>query len=209
MTAKSSKELDIKELFDVIVSKGLTPNQFYLLCSMAEGISPRAINIYQDIRALELDQWVLKGQDLLYTITDKGQAALQDINLSFKLQKSKILKSSMGDNFSEMIDKYLELWPKGKLPSGKSAREAKVNLEPAFKWFFDNHSYTWETIFEATKNYEYEYRVNSYNYMRTSKYFIRKQQADKTWDSELANYCERVISGDHDNEPEHFSEKVV
>ena len=34
--------------------------------------------------------------------------------------------------------------------------------------------------------------------MRTSQYFIRKQSTDKTWDSDLATYCEIVNSDDNE-----------
>ena len=35
--------------------------------------------------------------------------------------------------------------------------------------------------------------------MRTSQYFVRKQAVDKTWDSDLANYCELVINKPDDD----------
>ena len=41
-----------------------------------------------------------------------------------------------------------------------------------------------------------------------SQYFIRKNNVDKTWDSELANYCDMIING-LDNISPHFSETVV
>jgi hypothetical protein len=43
--------------------------------------------------------------------------------------------------------------------------------------------------------------------MRTSQYFIRKQNTDKTWDSDLATYCELIISGE-DEVIDYFKERV-
>jgi hypothetical protein len=47
--------------------------------------------------------------------------------------------------------------------------------------------------------------------MRTSQYFIRKlNPAEKTFESELANYCEVYLNGSDDyGYDSHFKEKVV
>jgi len=46
--------------------------------------------------------------------------------------------------------------------------------------------------------------------MRTSQYFIRKTNtAEKTFESELADYCNMYINGGNDYEEKHFSERVV
>jgi hypothetical protein len=45
--------------------------------------------------------------------------------------------------------------------------------------------------------------------MRNSQYFIRKQNSDKSWDSELANCCDIILSGDDQDDSPHFSERVV
>jgi len=45
--------------------------------------------------------------------------------------------------------------------------------------------------------------------MKNSQYFIRKQNTDKSWDSELANYCEIIINGEDLEDAPHFSDKVV
>ena len=43
--------------------------------------------------------------------------------------------------------------------------------------------------------------------MRTSQYFIRKQNVDKTWESELANYCE-LINNNPDVDVVYFKDQV-
>jgi len=45
--------------------------------------------------------------------------------------------------------------------------------------------------------------------MKTSQYFIRKQNLDRESDSELANYCDIIINGTEDADQTYFSEKVV
>jgi hypothetical protein len=117
----------------------------------------------------------------------------------------------MGDDFSTRIEEYLEIFPKFKLPSGKYARSYKKNLENNFRWFFETHSYDWDTVISATKMYVDEYERQGYKYMRTSQYFIRKlNPAEKTFESELANYCEVYLNGSDDyGYDSHFKEKVV
>jgi hypothetical protein len=44
--------------------------------------------------------------------------------------------------------------------------------------------------------------------MRTSQYFIRKQDNDKTFDSDLANYCE-MIKNNPDEGRVYFKERIV
>lgn len=45
--------------------------------------------------------------------------------------------------------------------------------------------------------------------MRTSQYFIRKQNnSDKTFESDLANFCEEYLNGE-DTVEQFFREKIV
>ena len=75
---------------------------------------------------------------------------------------------------------------------------------------FDNHEYSWETVLESTKRYVDEYEANGYKYMRTSQYFIRKQTAaEKSFESELANYCDMLNNGTETYNDFKFKEKVV
>ena len=116
----------------------------------------------------------------------------------------------MGEDFAQNIDDYLEIFPKFKLPSGKYARSNKKNLENTFRWFFENYDYNWTTLLSATQRYVNEFEVNGYKYMRTSQYFVRKQATDKTYDSELATYCDVILNGDEDyDNSNHFGENIV
>jgi CMP-N-acetylneuraminic acid synthetase len=110
----------------------------------------------------------------------------------FKKAKKKITKDLLGDNFTSNIKTYVEIFPNRKLSSGKYARVNPKNLENSFRWFFENYEYDWDMIFKATKKYIYDYSLKNYEYMRTSQYFIRKQNIDKTYDSELADYCNMI-----------------
>lgn len=196
------------ELFNLMTSQQLTPNQFYLLINMQEGTSPPHINIHQELRTLVSGEWVTSDNKLL----PKAITLIQQAEGFFKVQKKKTNGQLMGDEFNVNIEKYQSLFPKKKLPSGKAARSAPSNVETNFRWFFEKHQYSWDTIFKATAIYvdEYERKTPPYMYMRTSAYFIRKTELDKSIVSDLANYCDIVESGEDLNIGDtHFSDRVV
>ncbi len=144
-----------------------------------------------------------------YELQPQAISLIEQVESYFTLHKKKTSNQAMGQGYEDKIQEYLEIFPKMKLPSGKAARTDKKNVEVAFKWSFENHQYSWDTILQATKLYVDEYRRNNYKYMQTSQYFIRKMMADRTWSSELANWCSNVESGDIDNQQDYFSDKVV
>lgn len=161
------------------------------------------INPHAELRALQVDNWIDKDKIL----TPKAKLLLEQVECYFCVQKKKVSKI-LGDDAETMMVTYLELFPKIKLPSGKQARADIKNVETAFQWFFANYKYSWETILEATLRYTDEFQLKGYLYMQTSQYFIRKQQSDKSWGSELANWCASIEAGP-DESSKHFSESVV
>ncbi len=193
------------EMFNLITKEGLTPNQFYLLYSMRESISPSHINLHQELRMLSSNAWISDENKL----QPKSTLLVQQIEGFFKVQKKKTNSDLMGEGAIDNIDKYQSLFPRKKLPSGKVARSDKTNVENNFRWFFETHKYSWETILKATAHYVDEYEAKNYLYMRTSAYFIRKTELDKSIISDLADYCAIVESGDDLNQDTHFSDRVV
>ena len=193
----------MEKIFQKLMIAGITPNQYYVLWCMREKLQPSMINIHLERRGLG-DDW-LDG-DLL---TGKATSLLIEIDENFKDKKAKNDKDLMGPDHMKKIEEYRELFPEGKIPSGKYARDAVKNLEVNFKWFFKIHEYDWETILKATKRYVNEYRQKNYDYMRTSKYFIKKQEKDGSITSDLASYCDMVIKGTGEAEQFVFPDNVV
>ena len=188
----------MKELFDKLENKQISPDAFYMLWSIREKVLPKVIPMFLGIRNLKKLGY-LDGQG---NITAEGNALLDYIAGPYDSS------AAVTDEVSN-IDKYISIFPKGKLPSGKPARVNKKNIADAFKWFLKNYDYDWDTILHATLYYIETYEKTNFMYMRNSQYFIRKQNTDKSWDSELANYCEIIINGDDEDTTPHFSEKVV
>ena len=190
------------EIFTKVIQNGLTPNSFYVLYCIKEKIVPHnSINKALECKRLQTDHWLTESLEL----TDKSIIFMAEIDGYFKKSKKKTSKDLMGHNFMQNIEAYVNIFPNKKLSSGKYARVPAKNLENAFRWFFENYSYDWETIFLATQKYVSE---NENGYMRTSQYFVRKQNSDKTWDSDLSVSCEYIINSP-DEDDDVFSELIV
>lgn len=197
----------MKDVFNKLLKNSLSPNTYYVLYCINENIVPNnGVSKELELKRLESDGWLTKDKEL----TEKSTILLKEINSYFKASKKKTSKAVMGEDFAQNIEDYLEIFPKFKLPSGKYARSNKKNLENTFRWFFENYNYDWATILSATQRYVNEFEINGFKYMRTSQYFVRKQATDKTFDSELATYCDVILNGDEDyDNSSHFSEDVV
>ena len=193
------------EIFTKLIQNDLTPNSFYVLYCIKEKIVPHnSINKALECKRLQKDQWLTESLEL----TDKSIIFITEIDGYFKKSKKKTSKDLMGHNFMQNIEAYVNIFPNKKLSSGKYARVPAKNLENAFRWFFDTFNYDWETIFQATQKYVLEYESKNYDYMRTAQYFLRKQNIDKSWDSDLATYCE-FLKDNPDEDKDVFSDLVV
>lgn len=194
------------EIYETLIKNNITPNQLYFLHCKQNNIIPKLISSNVEFARLS-GEWIDENTGKL---TGKSLFLLKEVDGFFKTSKKKTSTQIMGEDFGKMIEEYSEIFPKLKLPSGKYARADKKNLENAFRWFFEHHNYNWGTIIAATKLYVDTYERQGYKYMRTSQYFIRKTNtAEKTFESELADYCNMYINGGNDYEEKHFSERVV
>ena len=177
------------EIYQRLIKEDLTPNSYYVLDCIKNKISiHKFVNSNLECSKLISNNWLTEDLQL----TDKSIIFTTEIDGFFKKTKKKITKDLLGNNFTENLKKYVEIFPNRKLSSGKYARVNPKNLENSFRWFFENYEYDWDMIFRATKKYIYDYSLKNYEYMRTSQYFIRKQNTDKSYDSELADYCNMI-----------------
>ena len=193
------------DIFTRLIQEELTPNTYYVLHCIREKIVPhKFVNKELECKRLQSNLWLTENLQL----TSKSLIFMEEINGYFKRTKKKTSQDLMGQGFVTNIQTYVEIFPNIKLSSGKYARVNAKNLEAPFKWFFENYDYDWETIIAATERYIDEYSIRRYEYMRTAQYFIRKQNIDKTFESDLATYCE-ILRTNPDDEQVYFSERVV
>lgn len=196
--------MSMEEMWRILIRNDLTPNQFYLLYSIKESVTTPLINTSLELRQLKHKGWILEDGKM----SDRGEKLVKQISGFFRKAKKKSNKIVMGDDFEKQMDKYSLLWPKMRLPSGKAARSANSNLEPGFRWFFDNHDFTWKQILKATAYYLDQKERENWAYTCTSQYFVRKQNIDKSWKSELADFCQLVADGGDEEQGTHFKENV-
>lgn len=195
----------MQEVFNKLMKADLTPNAFYVLYCIHNKIVPnKSVNASLEIAKLKSGNFLSETLEL----SENSIKFIQEIEGYFKKSKKKTSKALMGEEFLENIKTYNECFPATKLPSGVYARVNVKSLENAFRWFFQEFDYSWEVVIQATEKYVEEYAINRYNYMRNSQYFIRKQNADKTWDSTLATYCDMITQDDYEA-PVFFKEKIV
>jgi len=143
------------------------------------------------------------------TLTDHAIKALNSIEKLFITDKKIKTDTLMGNNYDNEINDFIKKFPTTKLPNGKYARSNKKNIETNFKWFFENYEYSWENIQQATSMYINEYRSNSYMYMRTALYFIRKNDGTKTVHSDLADYCDKIKNNVSYTPQKYFKTKIL
>jgi len=193
------------EIFNRLIQENLTPNAYYILHCIKEKVVPkRFVNKELECKRLQSDAWLTGDLQL----TSKSIIFMEEIGGYFKRTTKKVSKDLMGAEFMQKIQEYVDIFPNRKLPSGKYAKTTAKNLESAFRWLFDTYDFSWELILEATEKYVKDYELRNFDYMRTSQYFIRKQNIDKSFESELANYCE-LIKTNPDVDQVYFTEDVV
>lgn len=195
------------ELFNKIQSFRITPNECLFLFSMRQKITVKYLE-GNEAASLVLKKHIEADENGRIKITESGYEIINTLEKYYSSSKRKSDKKVMGNEFESMITKYRELFPKKKLPSGKLARNNVKTLTDNFKWFFSTYDYTWEEIIKATERYIKEYREKDWQYMKTSQYFISKQDKHKVKVSELADYCDMIRDGIQTSD-DHFKERVV
>jgi hypothetical protein len=193
------------EIFNRMVQEGISPDTYYVLQCIKDKIVPnKFVSRSLQVEKLKRDKWLNEN----LTLTNKSIIFMEEINSFFKKTKKKTSQLLLGKDFTDKIQEYVEIFPNRKLSSGKYARVNAKNLEVSFRWFFENFDYDWPTILLATEKYVDEYSVRNYEFMRTAQYFIRKQNIDKSFESDLATYCDQV-NNSLDEDTNYFKERVV
>lgn len=206
----SKNKMGLLTLFNIIAEEGLTPNQFYLLFCTKQGLSVPKINVHQEIRYLVTEGWLKDLTDAdgnKYIIEPKALTLISKAESFFGVQVKASNNSIMGDDFEKNVEKYNNIFPRAKSGNGKAIRSPLKEVLVALRWFFENYQYSWETIFKAAEVYVEEGKKNNFRYTRTSKYFVRKQENDKSFASDLAAMCDLIDNGEEFDEPT-YTEKV-
>jgi hypothetical protein len=194
----------MKDLYDYLVQERLTPNGLYVLqATHEEFLIPNYLNFKHEQYRLSLSGHLKEHKEptqlnAVYTITDKGLHVIRKAHeLVSKVKAEKKINIPFSD-WEEKIEQYNQLFPKGKKQgSSISFRTAPKELFDRFKWFFKEYpEYTWDDIMTATERYLKPYNESSdYTYAQTSKYFIKKEDKNKSVTSTLATMCYNIKEG--------------
>lgn len=193
-------------MMNTLIRHEISTAQFTVLWYIDEGVEPPEclVNKPSQLRALKTKGFLDDNGKL----TTKANQLVKQINVYFKKRINKNDKILMGDDWGENVTAYNELFPKVKLPCGLNARSSEINVKPGIRWFFDNTDYTWEEVLKATQRYVEHHEMQGRTYMTSSKYFVRRQLRDKSWNSHLADWCQAVRDGLDDPIENPFKEKV-
>lgn len=203
------KLLKQMEVFDLIGQNKLTPNQYYILCCIRDSVTPLQMNLHLELRQLKNAGWIKDKKDGFYQVEPAAMKLIDKIEKFFVVQKKKTSLQIMGKEYAERIKQWRGIFPNQLGGHGKPLRGSPKNIENNFRWFFENHDYDWDTVMKATDFYirQQEVKDSNHKYTRQAHYFIRK--SDGVVQSDLANYCELILSGGEENNNPKFKTKVV
>ena len=107
----------------------------------------------------------------------------------------------------DKIKEFNEIWPQIKLPTKQYARCTERELVSSFTAFFKEFpTYNdWSIIMQAGTTYISEREIERYEFTRRSKYFVRRENKDKSVDFLLQEYYERIRDGVQEKPVENFS----
>jgi hypothetical protein len=128
-------------------------------------------------------------------LTPKGIAILEEFETYLVKTKKKVASEVLGANFIETVNKYREIFPAKRLPSGELARQSVQELKDKFIWFFKTFpEYDWDLVLDAADYYIYVKSKQDFQYTITSSYFIKKTDPrTKETRSVLADYCQQLL----------------
>lgn len=145
-------------------------------------------------------------------LTEKGQAALLELSNCFPQTENmqKTVRSSarkpgnkVTDEMKKFVESYRELFPKGKVGnSTKSYRATPKEIYDRLKWFKESYPEFWDfdLMLQATQEYHRYIKQKRSTFIKSAGYFIKKQDESKINQSMMADWCQMIMDGDHEDE---------
>ena len=202
----------MKDFFDLLFASKVSPNGLLVLQMQHTSHNyPQFVNTLTEQRRLIFSGHLTEITTVLdhvegvpdlrttaLALTDKGLHLLRDAELLMnKSSKAKKLAAIPFADWEDNIKIYLSLFPAG-LQSSTPIRSPAKLLHERFKWFFLTFpEYSWNDVLVATDGYlkSLENSAEGFKYITTSKYFIKKQENDKSNTSKLGDWCQTVKDG--------------
>lgn len=163
---------DYLELLDIYDSKNTWPD---------------ALMSYQYLHRLGFVDSSTDGQ--IYKISEKGIELIELIKTKFydeiEGEVEIVQTEDKGLTFDAFVEKYIEIFPKQRLPSGMPARGNKPDIIKKMKSFLREYKFSRDEILKATQLYVERFSASNYLYMATAEYFIHKKDRGSLLASEI------------------------
>lgn len=187
----------MKELFQHLKSKNLTPNGYYLLYCLAHNEFIELPIAYKT----EMARLQLIGLlDEQFNLTPEAKVFLDTCSKA-QAAKPKKITLTIDEKFKENVEAYRLIFPSAKL-SGKITRSAVNDIIPRMMWFFNMYPhFSWANVLSATKKYIISLN-GEYKYCMTAAYFIKKDDVNRNTLSRLATFCEAELDEDEQGDLE-------
>lgn len=127
-----------------------------------------------------------------FKLTEKGKSDLQKIKIT-KIPQEEVLK---------LAEDYRKCFrgPNGKSLAPGVTGDLKL-LTDRLKEFVEEYpQYSKEHILKAIKLYVQSQAPQGYKFLQKAHFTVKKQNADKTWESRLLTHCEELDSEGNTNE---------
>lgn len=196
----------MEKVFDLLYKHNVTPNGWLVLTWVRDRIQRlEYINDQTERYRLEKTGHLIAdntGSFPVFKLTKKGEGLLQAVDK--KLLHHYAGKSTdkpddqRKEEWKPFIQQFNQLWPAGKRTNSSGYYRCNENeLFERFLWFFDEYpEYSWEEILEAAKRYVSPFHTSmDFTYLQSAKYFIKKEDKNKTVTSNLADNLYNIRSG--------------
>lgn len=187
----------MRDLFQILKTKSLSPNGYYLLYCLANNISFEEFDlpVPKSAELFKLKQANLIGED--GNITIEGKSVIIEATKLY-LKQVKSIKDELDDDYKSNVEKYRDLFPSG-VVSGKRLKSTTSELTNRFIWFFKTYpQFSWNTILQATTDY-LDSKAGDMKFCRNASYFIKKSENGSII-SDLASWCEAYEEEQKENE---------
>jgi hypothetical protein len=195
----------MKELFDFLAREHVTPNGLYVLWATSQRvIVPGFVNQVTEQRRLLLAGFLREepgAAGVTYPVTDKGLHLVREATRVLETHKRVKKHAVPFAEWQERLQAYVALFPAGK-QGAQPIRTNPRTLFDRFKWFFATYpEYGWDTALAATAAYirALENSAEGMRYISTAKYFVKKEDRDRSVRSPLADWCMALEEGSLDD----------
>ncbi len=191
-----AKNLKQKVLFETLKKLNVSVKEYISVYMIYSGVADKKIIENVSEKYIENDK-----------LNSKAINILEQVDSLFITKKNIKDEELLGPNYLQNFEKFNNIFPQGKIPSGSRARTPIPMLKKKFLRFFREYEYSWNIILRAAEIYVDEYESKGYDKMRTSGHFIIKKVGEEEY-CDLAEYCEQAKDSSYQIKPNKIVTRV-